>query len=432
MPSLMPPSDAGSGKRGIGIRETSIDRGPLVLSHTMAQAQTVALGLFVNAGSRDEEAGQAGIAHALEHMLFKGTHRYDAEELGEALDRLGGNANAFTARERTCLHMHVLREDWPAALDLLLDMLLDSTIPEEEWQREREVIFSEMAMIEDVPEEWALEQHMQAYFPGQAIGRSTLGTPASLESIARADLAAYLQQYYRPPRLLIAAAGCIDHEALVERLTEISWGKGKAFQRCRPGHVGSGVHCLPRACEQAHMVLSYPGIEAAADARPLAWLANQILGGGMSSYLFREVREKRGLAYSVGSHLASLSDVGMWTITVSAEPKRLLPCVEVVQEILQHFSERLQADELALAARQLVVQLRMGMDNVETNMLRLGNRFDEPEMHMQDYWVERVLAVDLDELRQWTRARLAHAPLWTLCGPEQAITEAAQNCRFAS
>ena len=148
------------------IRETQLTNGPLVVTHAMPESQSVALGIFINTGSRDETAAEAGISHALEHMLFKGTRHHDVHALSELLDGLGGNANAFTARERTCFHIRVLHEDWPEALALLSEMVLHSTVPEEEWGREKEVIFSEMAMVEDTPDEWVMDEHIRALYPG--------------------------------------------------------------------------------------------------------------------------------------------------------------------------------------------------------------------------------------------------------------------------
>jgi len=408
------------------IRESQIEHGPLVLSHIMPEMQTVALGFFIDLGSRDERPEQAGIAHALEHMLFKGTGKHDVHALSRMLDRLGGSANAFTSRERTCFHMHVLYEDWQKALDILGEMLLDAAIPDEEWLREREVIFAEMAMVEDTPEEWVLDQHMQALFPDHSLGRLTLGTQQSLLGLTRQDLVGYLEGHYRPPRLLICAAGRLEHEALVERVSAMHWPGGLAKTDRQPATMADGVQLLPRQSEQAQIVFSYPGITAASDERPVGWLANQILGGSMSSRLFREVREKRGLAYHIGSHLSSLSDTGTWTITGGTEPQRLSECVEVIQATVHDVIEHgVKAGEFSLAQSMTEVQLRMGMDSVEGNMLRLGARFDEPEVRHQSYWLEQVRRVEYGALQQWVAERLSVSPLLTISGPQENLSEIA-------
>ena len=408
------------------IRESQVEHGPLVLSHTMPEVQTAALGFFIDLGSRDESSAQAGIAHALEHMLFKGTGKHDVHALSQMLDRLGGSANAFTSREHTCFHMHVLYEDWQKALDILGEMLLDAAIPDDEWQREREVIFSEMAMVEDSPEEWVLDQHLQALFPGQSVGRSTLGTQQSLLGLTRQDLTDCLAGYYRPPRLLICAAGRLEHEALVERVSAMCWPQGLPKTNRQPATMADGLQLLPRQTEQIQIVFSYPGIVAASDERPVAWLANQILGGSMSSRLFREVREKRGLAYQISSHSSSLSDTGTWTIMAGTEPQRLSECLDVIQATVHDVAEHgVKAEELLLAKSLTEVQLRMGMDSVEGNMLRLGARFDESEVRHQSYWLEQIRQVEHDALQHWVAEKLSGSPLLTISGPEAQLSEIA-------
>ncbi len=404
------------------IRESRVAGGPLVLSHAMPGVQTVAIGIFVDVGSRDESDGQAGIAHALEHMLFKGTAWHDVHAISQTLDRMGGNANAFTSRERTCLHMHVLHEAWPKALDILTEMLLQSEVPEAEWQREREVIFAEMGMVEDSPEEWVLDRHMQALFPGHALGRPTLGTQESLSSMTRQALLEFLTEHYRPPRLLICAAGRLEHEALVERVTTMRWPATGPAPGRRPASLANGIQLLPRQVEQAQIVLSYAGIPAASMERPTAWLANQILGGGMSSRLFSEVREKRGLAYHIASHLSMLSDTGVWTLTCGTEPGRVRACIDVIRETVNAVAaDGITEGELALARSMLEVQLRMGMDSVEGNMLRLGGRFDEAPVRTQAYWLERLRRVNMDTLHAWLREHLSAVPMLSICGPQEEI-----------
>lgn len=414
-------------------QETQLPDGPLVLTHAMAQAHTVALGVFVDVGSRDESLAEAGLAHALEHMLFKGTAEYDALALNERLDQLGGTANAFTSRERTCFHIHVMREDWPEALRLVASMLLAPSLPDDEWAKEREVIFSEMAMVEDAPDEWAMEQHMQALFPDSALGRPVLGGRASLSAVGRTELESFLRTHYRPPGLVVAAAGGIDHRELVEAVAAIAWPEATGGRSTRgPEAPASGVQALMRDSGQAHLVLSYPGVTARSPERPVAWVANQILGGGVSSRLFREVREKRGLAYHVGSHLAPLSDIGVWTVTCDTDPERLEACIEVIADTLATFADGVSEAELARAKRQLQIQMRMGMDSVEGMMLYLGGRLDEDALQSPEEWAEAVQRVSLADLRAWARSRLSQPPLWTVSGPKAAVGQAEVRLRAAN
>ncbi|MDQ6982246.1 MAG: pitrilysin family protein [Mariprofundus sp.] len=411
--------------------ETQIPDGPLVLSHAMLSSQSVALGIFVDVGSRDESVAQSGITHALEHMLFKGTKQMDVHRLAEKLDELGGNANAFTSRERTCFHLHVLHEHWREALDVLTAMVREPALPEDEWQREREVIFAEMAMVDDTPEEWIMDQHVEALFSEHALGRSVLGNHDALKALSSHDLKHYLQQHYSAGRLLIAAAGHIDHTQLSDAVASLNWRANSDHMPRRelPDRFTGGVQALQRDGEQAQMVLSFPGITVDSDERPQAWLANQILGGGMSSHLFREVREKRGLAYSIGSHLSMLSDAGIWSMTCGAEPARAADCATVILDVLQDFSANIQVEEIERAKRQLEVQFRMGLDSVEGQMLYLGGRQDEQKLQSPLAWLQRITAVDMDMLKDWCNTRLSQPGLWSIAAPTYELDAACDKIR---
>jgi len=411
-------------------RETQLADGPLVLSHAMPHSQSVALGIFIDVGSRDEVQRLSGITHALEHMLFKGTSQFDVHQLAEKLDDLGGNANAYTSRERTCFHLHVLHENWREALDILMQMVREPALPQAEWEREREVVFAEMAMVEDTPEEWVMDQHLEALFPDHVLGRPVLGTHESLSSISATDLSDYLQHWYRPPRLLIVAAGKIDHDALITEVGRVAWGAASdAEPRLPTPLLASGVQALSRAGEQAQIIASFPGITAASELRPTAWLANQVLGGGMSSCLFREIREKRGLAYSVGSHLSTLSDTGTWSITCGSEPNRAAECVDLLSELLHGFAAQISADEVERSKRQLQVQFRMGLDSVEGQMLYLGSRLDESRLLSPMQWLEKILSVDVEEVRSWASTQFAAPALWSVAAPEKALAQICDKIR---
>ncbi len=406
------------------IQETQIVGAPLVVSHAMPQAQTVALGVFVDVGSRDESEAQAGIAHALEHMLFKGTQSLDVHALSENLDMLGGHANAFTSRERTCFHLHVLYEDWQEALDVLMDMLLEPRLPEAEWLREREVIFSEMGMVDDTPDEWIYDQHMKAIFPNQMLGAPTLGTQESLSAMSTDDLRAYLSSYYRPPQLLIAAAGRISHDDLVDAVSQRDWPHAKARSARIKAQRKAGAQYLSKDMEQAQLVVSFSGIDATSQQRPVAWLANQMLGGGMSSALFREIRERRGLAYSVGSHLSPFSDTGLWSIGCGTPPQRLHDCMLCLKDTIEAFSESLDIADFQRAQRQMEIQFRMAMDSVEGHMLYLGARLDEEVLYSQADWGEKIKQVTLEEVQAWTKLHLHGDAMWSIAGSDEALSSA--------
>ncbi len=406
---------------------STLSNGAQVATRTMPHAESVALAIFVNTGSRDEAAHQAGIAHALEHMVFKGTDRLSVHQFAEQLDDLGGNANAFTTKERTCFHMHVLHEDWQKALALLSDMLLAPALPEDEWQREREVVFAEMGMVEDNPDEWVYEQHISQVFAGHSMAKPVLGSKASLSALCAQDLRDYLHANYRGERVLIAAAGRIEHQDLLDWVEQSAWTEAEANRqqvRCAPS-MRFGQSKLARQMEQAHFLVSWPSLPVTSPQKPVAWVANQLLGGSMSSILFREIREKRGLAYSVGSHLSAYTDAGLLSISGSTMPEQLDTCLAVLQDTLRQVCEGVPQAMVARAKRQLTVQFRMGMDAVESSVMQLGALLDEGKVDSPLVWAERVQAVETAQVRRFLSDCLQADGVWTVATPSEA--KAAQS-----
>lgn len=412
-----------AGKHRVFVEQTTLGNGVRIATREMPRAQSVAIGVFMNVGSRDEAASEEGISHALEHMVFKGTSSLDVHHLAEALDDLGGNANAFTSRERTCFHTHVLHEEWLQAFDLLSDMLLAPSLPEDEWQREREVIFSEMSMVDDTPDEWVYDQHMSELFAGQSIGKQVLGTKESLNGLDAAHLRAYLNKHYRGGNVLISAAGRIKHEELVARVQQSEWGDAAGSPRKARAQAvfHAGLNKLPKQMEQAQVVASWPSIDVNSPQKPIAWIANQLLGGSMSSILFSEIREKRGLAYSVGSHLSTYTDTGLLSISCSTMPEQLQPCMRVLQDTIADVIAGVSADMVVRAQRQLTVQFRMGMDSVEGAMLQIGALLDEDQLLSPLEWVKKVQKVEPEQVQDWLSRQLQADAAWTIAAPEQVL-----------
>lgn len=403
------------------MEQSTLQNGVQIATRELPKSQSVAIGIFMDVGSRDEAAHQAGMAHALEHMVFKGTDKLDVHQLAERLDDLGGNANAFTSRERTCFHIHVLYEDWQKALALLSDMLLNPALPEDEWLREREVIFSEMSMVDDNPDEWVYDQHISQVFAGHSMAKPVLGSRQTLSSFSTLDLRDYLEQNYRGGNVLIAAAGRIRHEDLMVEIEQSEWGKSQSKQketRQHP-HILHGKHEMTRQMEQAQVVVSWPSIHVTSPDKPAAWIANQLLGGSMSSVLFREIREKRGLAYSIGSHLSTYTDTGLLSISCSTMPEQLEACLDVLQETIADVCQHVAVDMVQRAQRQLTVQFRMGMDSVEGAMLQLGALLDEDKLYSPLQWVDKVNAVQPEQVQLWLKQQLEADALWTIVTPER-------------
>ena len=402
------------------VQQSTLDNGVRIATREMPKTQSVAIGIFIDVGSRDETQNLAGISHALEHMVFKGTSTLDVHELAQRLDDLGGNANAFTSRERTCFHLHVLYEDWQEAINLLSGMLLSPALPTDEWQREREVIFAEMSMVDDAPDEWVYDQHMEQVFAGQVIGKPVLGTKEVLSSLDVADLRDYLEAHYRGSNVLIAAAGRIKHQDLSDYIQKSDWvnaGEGQRGSR-ELAQFQPGSHKMQRKMEQAQVIVSWPSVRVTSSEKPIAWVANQLLGGSMSSILFREIREKRGLAYSIGSHLSTYTDTGLLSISCSTMPEQLEPCMTVLQDTIRDVCSGVEEDMIIRAQRQLIVQFRMGMDSVEGAMLQVGALLDEEVLYSPLEWVEKVQAVKPEQVQAWLKNHLEAEATWTIATPE--------------
>ena len=402
------------------MEQSTLHNGVQIATRELPKAQSVAIGIFMNVGSRDEAEHQAGIAHALEHMVFKGTDKLDVHQLAESLDDLGGNANAFTSRERTCFHIHVLYEDWKKAFTLLSDMLLHPALPEDEWLREREVIFSEMSMVDDNPDEWVYDQHLSQVFAKHTMGKPVLGSRETLSSFSTQDLREYLNTNYRGGNVLIAAAGRISHQDLMGEVEQSAWGntESKQQEKRQTPTVCSGTYEMPRQMEQAQVVASWSSVNVTSSEKPIAWIGNQLLGGSMSSILFREIREKRGLAYSIGSHLSTYTDTGLLSISCSTMPEQLESCVDVLQQTIADVCQKVPAGMVQRAQRQLTVQFRMGMDSVEGAMLQLGALLDEDKLYSPLEWVDKVNAVQEEQVQLWLKRQLEADALWTIATPE--------------
>ncbi len=402
------------------IEQSTLQNGVQVATREQPKAQSVAIGIFMDVGSRDEAEHQAGIAHALEHMVFKGTDKLDVHQLAESLDALGGNANAFTSRERTCFHIHVLYEDWQKALALLSDMLLHPALPEDEWLREREVIFSEMSMVDDNPDEWVYDQHLGQVFAKHTMGKPVLGSRDTLSSFSTQDLREYLNANYRGGHVLIAASGRISHQDLMSEVEQSGWkntGNKQKKRRLSP-EVHRGKYEMTRQMEQAQVVASWQSVCTTSPDKPIAWIANQLLGGSMSSILFREIREKRGLAYSIGSHLSTYTDTGLLSISCSTMPEQLEACVDVLQQSIADVCQKIPSGMVQRAQRQLTVQFRMGMDSIEGAMLQLGALLDEDKLYSPLEWVDKVNAVQEEQVQLWLKRQLETDALWTIATPD--------------
>ena len=356
-------------------RTETFPNGLTLLTEKIPHVKSVSIGVWSKIGSRHEPAELTGISHFLEHMFFKGTARRTAEEIARAIDSVGGCLDAFTTRENTCFYAKVLGEHLPLAVDLLSDILLCSLMAEQEMEKERQVIQQEIKMVEDSPDDLIHDLFAQILWPNHPLGRPILGSRETLARIGRSELLSFLNEYYRPNHCVIAAAGNLDHQELAGLLAE-SFG---AWSGCGPTVNTSSP--LSQYCQwedrrdlsQVHLCLGVEGFPYAHEDRYALHLLNCLLGGGMSSRLFQEVRERRGLAYSIYSYQASFQDSGLVVVYSGTGPEHYREVLRLIEtEFSRMVAEPLSPEELRRAKDQLKGNLLLGLESTSSRMIRLA------------------------------------------------------------
>ncbi len=406
-----------------GARLTRLDNGLTVVTQAMPALATAALGVWVGAGSRHEADGEHGLAHLLEHMAFKGTTRRSARDIAEEMEAVGGDLNAATAIEYTSFTARVLAEHVPLALDMLADILIHSTFPEAELEREKNVILQEIGAVEDTPDDLVYDVFLETAFPGQPLGRPILGTPATVSGFSGGAIRAYLARHYVPGRMVVGAVGAISHEAVVELASRLFGGlvPGPAAAPEAARYRG-GDRRMKRRLEQAHLVLGLPGLSLHDPGHDAAQLFSIALGGGVSSRLFQQVREERGLAYAIDSFHWAFGDTGIFGIGAGCEARDLAAVADVSLDCLARAAIDLTDQELARAK----AQMRMGVlaarespgarvDQLARHLLTFGRIVPREEIEA------RIAAVDVDAAREAGRHIAAGAPTAVGIGPIDAM-----------
>jgi predicted Zn-dependent peptidase len=357
------------------VSRSRLDNGVRVISERMPGVPSVTVGIWVENGSRYELPEQAGISHYLEHLFFKGTERRTAAQIAEEIDAVGGVLNAFTGKEYTCYYAKVLAEHLPVAEDILADIFLHSRFDPEEIERERSVVVQEILQVEDTPDDYVHELFNLKFWPEHPLSFPVCGRVETVQSFSQRDFLSFVAARYRPDRLIIAAAGNLEHERVVEWTTQ-QFGalRGRAdIIDGQPPVARRGVFSLEKGLEQMHLCLGTPGVSQSADERYAAYLLNTALGGGMSSRLFQEVREKRGRAYSVYSFLSSYLDAGYLGIYVGTSLEWVQEVVSIILAELKALKQQgLRPDELARVKNQLKGNLLLGLETSDNRMSRIA------------------------------------------------------------
>ncbi len=341
----------------------------------MPYLRSVTTGVWIKAGSVWEEEPLAGISHFLEHMLFKGTTTRSAKEIAETMESVGGIMNAFTSREQTCYYIRCIDEDFELSMDILADMHLNSVFAQEEFAREKNVVIEEINSYEDTPDDLVTELMPATMWPHHSYGRAVIGSRQTVEAMRRDDLVSYWQQKYQPRNMVIAIAGNIDEQravAAVEKYFAACIGDSIAIEPSSPQAV-SGTVYINKDIEQTHLCLGFPSITSRDDDYYTAAVLSCALGGGVSSRLFQEVREKRGLAYTVYSYNASFLKSGSFAAYASTRPKNINQLIQVITAEFKDIATKgITEDELLRSKQQLKGSLLFGMESSSSVMNKIG------------------------------------------------------------
>jgi predicted Zn-dependent peptidase len=407
-------------------RTTRLPNGVRVVTEHMPHVKTASLGVWIEAGSRHEAPGQEGMAHLWEHMAFKGTTHRDALTIAKELDILGGLSNAFTSRETTCFYIRFMDAHLNRAFDILSDIALNPKLDPEELGREQAVILQEISMVEETPEDKIHEDFWAAAWTNPAMAHPITGSPASVTAATPKTLLAWRRDHYRPDAITIVAAGSVSHEALVA-MAEATFGR-LAPSPAQPD-IPAGPYTPPRLAirresEQNHVILAFPSVGNKSPQRFAHTILGTLLGGNMSSRLFQEVREKRGLAYSIYASVNGLSDAGLFEIQAAVEPERTAELLQVVRAELDAVAHgAIGAEELDHTREHLKGLLYLGSESTENRMMRLARNIMLFDRHIP---LEETSAeldkVTLSDLADVARAAFTeHNTGLCILGPKAAI-----------
>ncbi len=430
------------GRDGGAITRTVLPGGLRVITESMPGSRAVSFGVWVGVGSRDEVPALAGTSHYLEHLLFKGTNRRTALEISSAIESVGGDLNAFTAKEHTCYYAHVLDDDLPLAVDVVCDVVSDALITAEDIESERGVILEEIAMRDDDPADIVHDLFTETLFGDTPVGRPIIGTTGQIETLTREQIRGYYRRRYQLPNIVIAAAGHLEHrevvrlvrKAFADRLGGVDEpSPHRSGARNAPTGPAGRLAVLRRPTEQANVVLGVVGLSRADERRFPLGVLSAALGGGASSRLFQEVREKRGLAYSVYSFTLQYAETGGFGVYAGCQPKRVHDVLAIVRDQLADVAEHgLTDEELARGKGQLRGGMALGMEDAESRMSRLGKaELSFGEVLELDELLARVEAVTAEQVRECAADLMSRPACLAVVGPfgehdfDDVLTDAA-------
>jgi predicted Zn-dependent peptidase len=412
----------------MSVELTRLPSGLVVITDAMPHLETASLGVWIGSGSRDEAPEEHGISHFLEHMAFKGTKRRTARDIAEQIEAVGGDLNAATGVETTAYYARVLKADVPLALDVLSDILSEPTFDPDDLTREKNVILQEIGASEDTPDDIIFEHFQATAFPDQPVGRTIMGTRETVKALDRKQLRTYLHRHYRSPDMVISAAGAVSHEQIVEEAERLfAPFAGEAAPQPAPAKFVGGTRIESRDLEQVHLALGFEGLpQGHANAHSLQVFAS-VLGGGMSSRLFQEVREIRGLCYSVYAFHAPYHDTGLFAVYAGTDPNDLDELMRVCAGEIEKAAETVTEAEVNRAKVQMKAGLLMALESSSARAEQLARQimiYGRP-VPLEEI-IAKVEAVTVDSVRAAGTALLSRGkPVVTVLGPGTRLESAA-------
>ncbi len=402
-------------------KKVILDNGIPVVIETTKETRSICIGIWVKVGSRDETIKKNGISHFLEHMFFKGTIKRTAKDIAVEIDSLGGELNAFTSRESTAFYIKVLDEHIEKAVELLTDIFLNSTFPEDEIEKEKGIIFEEIKLVEDTPEDYIHDLFNKNIWGESGLGQPVFGRKETIETFTKGDLLNYLEKHYGTKAIIIACSGNFKEKILIEILNlTIGTMKRDSTPAKEPcPEFKAKFNIIPKKLSEVHICIGIKGIPQASEDRYSMYLLNTILGGSVSSRLFQEIREKRGLAYSIGSFNVSYFDTGVWTAYAGTDRKRVSEVVNIIIDQMRGLSDSLTVDELQKAKNQLKGNLVLALESTNSKMVNIARQ----EMYYGRYFSPEdisnaVESVTLEELKGLSQRVVGNNPFaLTVYGP---------------
>lgn len=391
--------------------KTTLPNGLRVITETMPGVRSATVGIWADVGSAVESRERRGISHLVEHMLFKGTPRRTARQIAEAMDGVGGNLNAFTDKETTCYYAKVIDRHVPLALDVLADMFLHSSFDPHELSKEQKVILEEIKMYEDSPDELIHDVFLQTMWRGSSLGEPTIGFMDTIVRVTPDDLRAHMRAHYAPNSVVVSAAGNVEHQAFVELVAEQFGafnGSSKLPEPEQPA-LTPATNVQYKDSEQAHIVVGTRGIDVCDERRYALSLLDTVLGGGMSSRLFQEIREQRGLVYSVYSFQAAYRAAGLFGVYAGTSPVNAQACIDViVEQFMRARHAPIDVGEFQLAKEHIKGSLTLSLESTSGRMIRLGrNEFALGRYVSSEEIEDRIDGVSADEVQELARDLLA-------------------------